>query len=505
MICESQKAVVEFLSSPSTYGGAAVQQIDTHLSHVFLVGARVYKIKRAVRYDFVDFSTVALRKEACAKEVSINRRTAPQMYLGVVPIHGDGDGVSWNNGGEIVEWAVEMVRFDAGDQLDELLSSGKLSESMVLTLADKIAAFHINAAPVTEPPPSGLGAVLDQVAASLHEHEIGAAREKDISRWAALASAEFERYATLLELRRRHGWVRHCHGDLHLANICLIDGEPTPFDAIEFNDDLANIDVLYDLAFLLMDLVNHNRADYANQLLNRYLIRTRDYAGVGLLRLFQSTRAAVRAMVLSLPTQPEQQQRMADRYLDLALEYLIGESEPQLIAVGGYSGAGKSTLAKSVALEFDGRCGAALLNSDVIRKVLAGRAPEQRLDDDAYLSAFTARVYERMFKYARRALRAGQSVILDATFLDPDYRRRAEETAKKANVPFKGLWLTARRDVLTDRVSSRLGGASDATMDVLEKQLQSKQAPTDWLVVDASDGPRNTLANARVVLAGNNK
>ena len=502
MICGSQKEVVKFLSSPKTFGGDAVQQINTHLSHVFLVGTRAYKIKRAVRYDFVDFSSVEKRKRACEREVALNQRTAPEMYIGATPIYCTDDGIGWGDGGQIIEWAVEMVRFDASDQFDELLACGKLEKAAILSIADKIAAFHIDAEVKSAfPLDGGVAGALDQISSSLHDTGIGATRERDIARWTTLAFAEFEKHASLLDARRRHGWVRHCHGDLHLANICMFRGEPTPFDAIEFNDSLSNIDVLYDLSFLLMDIVNHNRADLANLLLNRYLSATRDYAGLGLLRLFQSMRAAVRAMVLSLPTQAPRSQRMAERYLDLALEYLIGGHEPELIAIGGYSGTGKSTLAHKLALEYDGRCGAAVLNSDVIRKRQAGCLPESALSSESYCDAATESVYVQMFKDARRTLRAGQSVLLDATFLKPIHRERAKAIASQAGVPFKGLWLTAAREVLFGRVSGRLNGVSDADIAVLEKQLHATVEPEQWRSVDASQTQGATLTGALEALS----
>ncbi len=501
MICESQEAVVNFLSSPSTYGGSAVQQIDTHLSHIFLVGARVYKMKRAIRYDFVDFSTLEKRKAACQKEVAINQRTAPEMYLGVTPIYCGEDGLHWHEDGQIVEWLVEMVRFPTGDQFDELLGRGHLKKSDIVKVADKIAALHLGAEVKTRlAPGGGVAGLLDQISTSLHEHDIGATRERDIARWTTLAFAEFEKRRSLLDARRRHGWVRQCHGDLHLANICLFNGEPTPFDAIEFNDEISNIDVLYDLAFLLMDLVNHNRPDLANLLLNRYLSKTRDYAGLGLLPLFQSMRAGVRAMVLNLPTQAPRSKRLAERYLDLALEYLIGVHEPALIAIGGYSGTGKSTLAYKLALEHDGRCGAAVLNSDVIRKTQAACDPEDTLGAESYSDIATERVYTQMFKDARRTLRAGASVLLDATFLNEKQRERAKRLAAIQGVPFKGLWLTAPSEVLFGRVSGRLNGVSDADAAVLERQLRTTVEPEQWRSVDASQNPSETLNVARDAL-----
>ncbi len=497
VICDSQKAVVDFLAAPESHGGSAVQQIDTHLSHVFLTGERAYKIKRAVRYDFVDFSRTALRKAACEKELEINRRTAPEIYLGVVPIYCNDGVASWRGGGAPVDWAVEMARFDTDKQLDVLVSHGKLERGVVKELADVIAECHQSAAVVNDfKPGGGAPAVLDQISTALHDHEIGARRERDIARWTALAFEAYEEQSTFLESRRRHGWVRHCHADLHLANICLYKGRPTPFDAIEFNDDLANIDVFYDLAFTLMDLVNYNRGDLANILLNRYLSITRDYAGARLLPLFQSMRAGVRAMLLSLPTQSDKNKRMAERYLDLALEYLIGEREPRLIAVGGNSATGKSTLAGALAMRTNGRSGAIMLRSDVIRKRLLDKAPEEPLSADGYGERHSSAVYKRLLKDARRALRAKQSVVLDATFLDPAFRDAAEEVARHAGVPFTGFWLSAPRDVLMERISARLNGASDATANVLEKQLQRNIDPGFWSVVNAGGTAAETLQNA---------
>ncbi len=494
MICESQKAVVDFLSTPENFGGVPIQQIDTHLSHVFLVGRRVYKIKRAIRYDFVDFSTIELRKKSCENEVSVNRRTAPEMYLGVVPIYCSEDKMGWDAKGEIVEWAVEMVRFDADQQFDALLARRALDGSTIARLADKIAKFHLGADMVSlSRAGGGVGATIDQIATSLRENDIGPARERDVARWTNIAFSEFEHSAKFLEARRRHGWVRHCHGDLHLANICMFRGKPTPFDAIEFNDDLSNIDILYDLSFALMDLIYHDRSDLANMLLNRYLGATRDYSGVRLLRLFQSMRAGVRAMVLSLPSQPDESKWLADRYFDLALEYLIGENVPRLIAIGGFSGTGKSTLARGVALHFNGRCGAVILRSDVVRKRLSGRAPEDRLRDENYSDDDARVVYRQLLKDAGRLLRAGQPVIVDATFLNPEFRRAAADVAEKAHVPFDGLWLSASHDVLIDRISGRLNDASDATVRVLKRQLENTVEPENWHAIDAGGSCRDTL------------
>lgn len=493
----SQQDVIDFLSSPDSHAGVGVERIDTHLSHIFLAGERAYKIKRAIRYEFVDFSTTALRKAACKKEIEINRRTAPEIYLRAAPLYADDGVVAWRGDGAPVEWVVEMARFDTDNQFDALIASGQLQAGAVKELADITAHFHRSAEVRTDfRPGGGVGSVIDQISIALHDQDIGARRARDIARWTTLAFKAFEEHAKYLEARRRHGWVRHCHGDLHLANICLYKGRATPFDAIEFNDDLANIDVLYDLAFTLMDLVHHNRGDLANILLNRYLSVTRDYSGVRLLPLFQSMRAGVRAMVLSLQTQSDKNKRIAEHYLDLALEFLIGESEPRLIAVGGYSATGKSTLAGALSMRMNGRRGAVMLRSDVIRKRLLDQEPEETLSAEGYGEARSAAVYERLLKDARRTLRAGQSVVLDATFLEPAFRDAAEDVARHADVSFAGLWLTAPRDILMGRVSARLNGASDATGAVLEKQLKRDVDPGSWSVVSADRTATDTLHDA---------
>lgn len=499
---ESQADIIAFLSSPSAHGGAPVERIDTHLSHVFLAGERAYKIKRALRYDFVDFSRPKLRRLACENEVRINRRTAPGMYLGVVPIYRNASGVDWRGDGAPAEWAVEMKRFDADRQFDRLAARGGLDASLVASLADILARFHLGA----ERRVSANGAaiienVIDQLTSSLSEQAQDARGKAQTAHWARLARAELEQWRRRLNARSRHGGVRRCHGDLHLANICLLDGVPAPFDAIEFSDDLANIDIIYDIAFLSMDLVHFGEGGCANLLLNRYLSLTRDYSGYGLLPLMQSVRAAIRAMVLALPGQPGKTENDPQDYLDLALDFLQKRGRPRLIAVGGFSGSGKSTLAAALALQFNAPAGAALLQTDLIRKRLHGAPLDARLGEAAYTTADRQDVYRQMTRDARRALASHSPVILDATFLDPAARRAALHVARAANVPFDGLWLSAPRDVLLARILARAGAISDATVSVLERQFANSRPPTDWHVVDAGGEPAQSLAESTRLLA----
>jgi len=303
----------------------------------------------------------------------------------------------------------------------------------------------------------------------------------------------------LLDRRRMSGKVRRCHGDLHLRNICLFEGKPTLFDCLEFSDALASIDVLYDLAFLLMDLEHRGLTDFANIVLNRYLDLTDEDDGLAAMPLFLSLRAAIRAHVtaaaIDQTTHPEQRSNMAaeaHRYLDLAAR-LLQPQPRRLIAIGGLSGSGKSTLAAALAATI----GARVLRSDVTRKRLFGVAPETRLPAQAYAPEVSHRVYEALRRKAAATLAAGYSVIIDAVSLTPEERQSFAAAAKAASVPFSGLWLTAPASTMETRLRARRRDASDASPEVLTQQLRQDAGPIDWFIIDADSGPEACLAAAR--------
>jgi uncharacterized protein len=332
------------------------------------------------------------------------------------------------------------------------------------------------------------GAVLDQ----------DAVERVDAASRAALALC-----ADLIERRREQGKVRQCHGDLHLGNICFHDGRPVLFDAIEFSADLTTTDVLYDLAFLLMDLVHRGLGALANLVLNRYLDLARDDEGLQLLPLFLSLRAAIRAHVTAAAAAQQDgdtaRRDEARRYLALA-ETLLRPVAPRVVAVGGRSGSGKSTLAQAVAPDLGALPGARILRSDVLRKAMLDLPPEQALPASAYSHAMTRQVYARMQHDAAHILGAGYSVVLDATFLDPVERAAAEQVAGNAGVPFAGLWLEARRDVMAIRLANRKRDASDATLDVLDRQLASGTGAMAWKTVESGGSlPRVTAAARRAL------
>jgi uncharacterized protein len=492
----SQHDVVAWLSTPTAYGTplATVERIDTHISIVWLVGEHAYKLKRAVRFDYVDFSTVERRHAACEAEIRLNRRTAPSLYLGVRPVTREADGsLALDGRGTAIDWLVEMARFDQATLFDRLADGPGLELGLMEGLADAIADFHAVAEPQTDHGGHrGMAWVIDGNALGFAEQGRGVLDPSACERLTVSTRVALARHQDLLDARRRRGMVRRCHGDLHLRNICLLDGRPTLFDAIEFNDEIACVDVLYDVAFLLMDLWRRDLRAHANVVFNEYLMRTRDFAGLPLLPLFLACRAAVRAKTSATAAalQPDESSRTglqaaARRYLALAQTFL-SPPMPRLIAIGGLSGSGKSTVARRLAPGLGAPPGALVLRSDVIRKALYGVSPLTRLDDDAYAPEMSRLVYRTIAERARVALEGGHSVIADAVFAHPAERDAIAAVAREAGAPFDGMWIEAPPAVLERRLVARRADASDADADVLHRQLQADLGRIEWTHVDGS-------------------
>jgi uncharacterized protein len=496
MIVEDQREIIDFLSAPATYSAdiVHVERIDTHSASIFLAGDRAYKLKRAVRYDYLDFSTRDIRHAACEAEVALNRRTAPQLYLGVLAVTRGADGhLGLAGDGTPVDWLVHMARFDQAALLDGLAARGELNVGLMPRLAAAIAGLHQAAAPRTDHGGhAGLSWVIEGNATGLAEHGGDLVDRTALDHFNTCARAALADRRDQLEDRRRAGWVRVCHGDLHLGNIVLIGDHPTLFDGVEFNDEISCIDVVYDVAFLLMDLWRLHLRAHANVLFNEYLTATGHLDAVSLLPLFLSCRSAVRAKTsvtaTRLQSDPLEARRLAAAardYLELAVS-LLQPAPPRLVAVGGWSGSGKSTLAQRLAPDVGGAPGAVLLRTDVLRKTLCGVDPTTRLGADAYERPVTERVYRELAERATVALRAGHAVVLDAVFGDPTERVAMAEVARAAGVPFTGLWLEAPTDVMASRVERRQRDASDATIDVLRQQTARGTGPLDWIRLDAS-------------------
>ncbi|MCA8926623.1 MAG: AAA family ATPase [Alphaproteobacteria bacterium] len=509
-VVQDQSAVAAVMSDPATHGGVKPRRIDTHGAMVFIAGDRVYKIKRAVRFPFMDFSTLEKRHAALTEELRVNRRTAPGLYLGVLPLVETAAGIRLGRIGATpagaIDYALVMRRFEA--TLDERADAGALSRADIVSVAETVEAFHRDAEPFFRADPAGR--VGDAIAGVVREMRrnldvLDAAR---VETFAALMASRHAAARRTILARAKAGLERHCHGDLHLRNICLFDGRPTLFDAIEFNPDFARIDVLYDLAFLLMDLEARGERPLANLALNTYLDRRvaagwPDESGLVQLPLFLALRAGIKAEIGAHMANVQdgdegaaQMRHAAVSHLGQALGYLhpVG---PRLVAVGGLSGSGKSTLAGALAPDFGPAPGARWLRSDVLRKAWAGLGPLERLPTEAYTPEASAETYRRLIAAAEAALAAGHSVVLDAVFARPGERFAARALAARLGVPFTGLWLDAPEATRVERVETRAADASDAGGPVAKAQSAYDLGAITWHRIPAHDGPAAVLEQAR--------
>ncbi len=494
-----QEAILAFLGRRGN-----VKRVDTHISIVFLEGDRVLKIKRAIRLPFLDYSTLEKRKRACEEELAVNKRYAPKIYRRVVPITRGPDGLHVGGNGEIIEWAVEMARFDEQRTFDHLAGHGIITPELADALADAMLAAHRGA--IVSDGASWLASMAGLINRNSDKFRSRSFLVRDeVESLHGSSHRALSDNLALLEQRAAAGLVRRCHGDAHLGNIALIDGAPVLFDAIEFDPVIATTDVLYDLAFPLMDLVHFDAAVAANRLFNRYLLPSwrQNADGLRLLPLFLSIRSAVRAHVLF--TRHEQSTgdlaalTQARSYFALALR-LIAPSKPSLIAVGGRSGTGKTMLARSISAALGPPPGAVVLRTDVIRKDLFGVDPLTALPEAAYTADVNERVYRTMLARGDTLLKQGVSVIFDAAFLRWDERALVPAVASARGAHFCGLFLDAPSHIRIQRIASRGPDASDAGRDVALRQDSFDIGVLDWRVVDASGSPGDTLARAMMHL-----
>jgi aminoglycoside phosphotransferase family enzyme/predicted kinase len=506
---DTQEPILKLLGDPATHGGHAVKRIDTHAASVFLAGERAFKIKRAVRFPFLDFSTLEKRKAACEAEIEVNRALAPQIYLRVVAITRDAEGrLALAGGGEPVEWAVEMRRFDETLTLDHLADQERIDAALADRLGRMVAEAHAKAAPLE--PARWIEAIGNYIAE--HDAELAKTPElfppAEVEALGHASRAAYARIRPLLVERGRRGLIRRIHGDLHLGNIALIEGAPVLFDAIEFSPLIGSGDVLYDLAFLLMDLIERGLPQPANVVFNRYLAETRraeDLDALAALPFYLSMRAAIRAKVTAerreLAAPPEQAAigKSARHYFDLARR-AIEPAAPILVATGGRSGTGKSALARALARHLPPLPGAVVLRSDAERKALFGKPESERLPPQAYAAEVTAQVYAVIADKARRAIAAGHSAILDAVFARPDERELAEAAAAVIGVAFHGFFLEAPLAIRLARVGARSRDASDADAAVALAQESYDLGPLAWTRIDAAGSLDDTLRQARSLL-----
>ena len=455
------------------------RRIETACNRVYLAGDTAWKVKRPVDLGYVDFTTLERRREAAEREIAFNSPAAPDIYRRVHAVTRSGDRLELDGGGPAVDYVVEMRRFDEGSVLSA--RPGSVDGSLAEALGREISRLHA-AAPLR---PEGGGA--DGLAYTIdsNAHLLTGLADRlgrdAVEAVIATTAGRFADAAGVLEARRRAGFTRRCHADLHLGNILLEDGRPVLFDCIEFNDRLSDIDIQYDLAFLLMDLDFRNRRDAACRVLDAWLDEAARREGEGLreglavLPLMLSVRAVVRAHVEANSGHDEG----GRAYLAAALRHLHPEP-PRLFAVGGLSGTGKTTLARAVAPQLGASPGAVVLRSDEVRKRLSGVAPTDRLPPGAYAPGMSDRVHAALFAEAKSLLAAGRSVILDATFLDPEHRGAAADLADRLGLPFAAVWLEGTPEVLKTRLAGRSGDASDADVQTLEQQAKRDAGSIAW-------------------------
>lgn len=491
------------LTNPSCYSHAIGQTrlIETHISWVLLTGEYAYKIKKPLDLGFLDFSTLARRQHACAEEVRLNRRLAAEIYLGVVAITGSPAAPQINGRGDPIEYAVKMRQFPPDATLDRLDERGELGVAQVDTLAARLAHFHLTEctrAPVTSP-----WGEPNSIARPVAENfQLLFARLRDTAEIQCLialqnwSAAEYERLAPLMDKRKRDGFVRECHGDLHLGNLAWVDGQLLIFDCIEFDPALRWIDVISEVAFCFMDLLHRRHNGLAMRFLNAWLEVTGDYEGIALLRYYAVYRALVRAKVATLRAgQSDGSNTEATACLQLA-ENLTGSMPTQLLITHGLSGSGKTTLTQSLLQEQ----GMIRLRSDVERKRLAGLGALTRsgsgVGKGLYTQHSSRRTYEHLARLAEGLLESGWPVIVDAACLARWQRDLLREIARRRGLPFRILDIQVDHAILRERISLRTAqgkDASEADLRVLQQQIDTAQP------LDADELSVTTLYPARPI------
>ncbi len=477
--------LIAALLEPQRYPDSvpAVELVQTHISWVLLAGDFAYKIKKPLKLPFLDFSTLAQRHRYCQDELRLNRRFAPDIYLDLLGIFNTPQDPQWRGSGEPIEYAVKMRRFDENARLDRVCTRGELQARHLSELADTLADFH--EAADKAPPASRFGSPQQILAPARDNFDelLRALPQTDMqARLAALRAwteAQHQRLTPLMQARKLAGWVRECHGDLHLANLVLIDQRVRLFDCIEFNEDLRWIDVASEIAFTYIDLLAHEQPGLANWFINQVLSRSGDYEAAPLLRFYAVYRALVRAKVAALrAAQTQGDNTEALDYIALA-ERLVAPPAVQLVITHGLSGCGK-TVASTEWLQKDSHAATLRLRSDVERKRLFGlsaSAPSgSTLDAGIYASDAHARTYAQLHQLADHLLRAGWSVIVDAAFLKRADRNAFSKLAKDTGAAFGILAPMATPAQLRERILARNAGgrdASEATLEVLARQIRA--------------------------------
>lgn len=462
-----------------------IELIQTHISWIILTGQYAYKVKKPLNLGFLDFSTLKKRKYYCEQELILNQRITKNIYLEVCAVCLDNGQYQLGGDGEEAEYCLKMHQFNQAGLFDTLMAERQIKSEWMDDLAKDVARFHHLAEINVNPKINHASLLAEHIQGNLDvaaDNLDAAISVKDFRLLKMFAETEIEKRWELLQIRQTQNHIRHCHGDLHTRNITLIEGKPAVFDCIEFNDQFRIIDTMNDVAFLVMDCDEHQRADLGFRFLSRYLEFSADYQGLVLLPLYLFYRASVRGKVACIlaggvpKTEQKQHWDEAKTYFELSLNYTKA-NKPKLFVVAGLSGSGKSFLAlKGCGIER-----AIIIRSDAVRK----RLHENLVHLNLYGQKMTELTYQTMLDAAKSTLKAGFSVILDATFLEFGRRQQVRELADVHGVSLHFYWLDIAQDVLKARIGARSkekSDISDADLSVLNKQLDQYQKPSEpWV------------------------
>lgn len=501
------KTLVRALKNADLYNHpvSAFSIIETHISWIILTGSYAYKIKKPVDFGFIDFSTLEKRKFYCEEELRLNRRYAESLYLKTIAIHGSYTHPRLSNNGKVIEYAVQMKEFPQSLLISNYANEGLLTTNHIDSMANVIADFHSIAPSVAAT--SGFGS-WHTITKWAHEnfHHLGQLIPEELlpdfyqplKNWCL---EQEEALKPAIDFRHQSGSIRECHGDLHLGNMVLLDNQCTPFDCIEFNDELRWIDTMSEIAFVVMDLQARGYDEFAWRLLNRYLAVTGDYSGLSVLAYYVVYRALVRAKVEALSVAQMAEESTSERNLfDPAIHYLditqswVKPKKPVLITMHGLSGSGKSTVAKNLSSTL----GAIHIRSDIERKRLFDLAVTadsgSSIGQGIYTREVSQKTYDRLAELAEDLLLNGFNVIVDAACLKSAQRELFRHTAAKIDVPCFLISCEAPEQELQQRIIQRLtrgSDASEANLDVLAEQIRTQ----DSLTSDELENPNTIICN----------
>lgn len=518
MLIDDQSALIAALSSPAAYGLKSSQKImvkETNISNVFLTGRKAYKLKRGVKYPYVDYSTPEKRLAACQKELAICERFAPGLCFGIEEVVSDKKGRLFirsacsDKNAEVVDYLLAMHEFAEDMLFENMVERGDLDRFEMMDTAEKIFDLHQSAEVIMSRNP------VDIIRGRIYENNAmircfvpDIFDAEDVDELENLQLEALEKNRELLLQRQTEGKIRWCHGDLTLRNLAMWNGQVTPFNPIEFYDDLTQIDTLYDFAFLLVEMESKGQRRLASILFNHYLALSADWNGIPVLPLFLSCRAAVNAYVFAQRSSEIKDKHESSLMANRAYEQLVISKrflmrpKPVLVACGGLSGSGKSRIARESAPFIGNPPGAVIVRDDVLRKNMLNAGLEEHLDTAEYTPELENKVFEQLCAECRRVLVAGRPVVADALFHNEDQRRAIEDLAREMNVDFQGLWVDAPLDVRIERVASRKRNPSDVkTADELRKQLDVNVGEITWDKIDTSGDRMATLTRVRTLLA----